>query len=154
MIKQPGNHEENAMVNFRIGFTVSAETLFSLVAKAIPQLQDLHVEEVIEPQAVHEVAQANKVARAMVKSVTHEKKKDGRGRELSLNKGLNQIILDLLSDGKPHKAPEIKPLAVSQGFSVHSIGSRMEALRKHKIVFQPQTGYWKLVAKAEVEETV
>lgn len=62
------------MVKFKIGFTIEAETLFAYISKFMPNLKDLHVEEVYD--APHVASQhISKVAqKVMQNQITHEKR--------------------------------------------------------------------------------
>jgi hypothetical protein len=52
--------------------------------------------------------------------------------------------MKLFSDGKPHRANELKPLVKAQNYSEAGIGSRLDRLRAHKVIFQPELGFWQL----------
>lgn len=129
-------------VKFKIGFTMDAETLFSMISKFLP-VQDLHVEEVIEgppPQYVPPLPQqfVGKV------KVTLPKLKRKPSKLMDLQAGINGIITAIMADGKPHHATEFKSLLQRRGFSPNSIGSRLQALEAHGIVHRIGDGTWEM----------
>ena len=63
---------------------------------------------------------------------------------LSLDTGANAVILELLADGKPHRAAEMQPLMSARGYAPTGVGSRLDRLKKHGAVFQPDFGLWQL----------
>ena len=89
------------MIKYRLGFTMSAETLFALMAKVLP-IEDLNVEEIIErPPAVQKPAR--RLAQPQPQLVKPERKKRDRGGP-NMKAGANAIIMELFSDGKGHRA--------------------------------------------------
>jgi hypothetical protein len=124
------------MVKFRLGFTVSAETLFALMSKVLP-IDDLSVEEVMDrPRPPSALPERKKLPRkAYAKRVS---------KGLNLNEGINGIILTAMSDGLAHRAADLQPLVKAAGFSPNSVGSRLQALREHGVVKQLDNGGWRL----------
>lgn len=131
------------MVKFRIGLTVSAETLFSMMAKMLP-IEDLNVEEVRpmqQPRVTPKIAQ--QVAKLKKPKQVRHRRKTG----LNLQEGVNGVLMAVFADGQPHKATEFKEPVTAAGYSHNGIGSRLERLKEHKVVFQPQFGMWQLTAQ-------
>jgi hypothetical protein len=136
------------VVKFKIGFEVSAETLFGLLSKFLP-VDNLVVEEL--PPIPEKPAQS---FLDLVRPVTsakpvkhHKNKRASRG--LNLNQGINRVIMELFADGKAHKGVEFKPLLKSAGFSENSVGSRLQSMREHGIVEQMGDGSWRLRKQKE-----
>jgi hypothetical protein len=127
-------------VKFKIGFTIDAETLFSIVAKFLP-LENLAIEEVVERPRTP-------APRTLATAALPPRRKRARaGREgegPNLAEGVNGIIVKHLSDGQPHRAIELKALLKAQGYADSGIGSRLDRLRASKVVFQPDFGLWQL----------
>jgi DNA-binding transcriptional ArsR family regulator len=134
------------MVKFKIGFTISAETLFSLMSKMLP-IDNLEVQEVMERPAHAPPRHAHALRRniaAQVKRLGPDSQSKRR-RELNLKEGINGVLLAALSDGETHKAAELKPLLKAAGFSQNSVGSRLQSLREHGVVKQMGDGGWRLI---------
>ena len=122
-------------VNFKVGFTISGETLFALFAKMLP-IDDLSVEEIpahkppAKPIALPRKPQARK-----------------KNNPMRLKMGINGIILTAMRD-KPLRALQMKPLIVAAGFSANSINSRLEALRLKGIIERVGDGTWRVKNEA------
>ena len=122
-------------VNFKVGFTISGETLFALFAKMLP-IDDLSVEEIpahkppAKPIAIQRKPQARK-----------------KNNPPRLNMGINGIILTAMKD-KPMRALQMKSLIVAAGFSAHSVNSRLEALRLKGIIERVGDGTWRVKNEA------
>lgn len=137
-------------VKFKLGFTVSAETLFTLLSKMLP-IDDLSVEEVVEPPPVpahmdslDRYMKPPKLIKPQLKTVRR------RGRNaLNPNKGVNKIILDMLADGKPHHVAEADGSIKEAGYSPNGMYSRIQRLQRHGLVFQPRKGLWQLTPKSK-----
>jgi hypothetical protein len=132
-------------VKFKVGFTMSAETLFSIIAKMLP-IEDLQVEEV-QPRALHAAPKIAALAAPTKKPRKPYPKTSYRGNRHTgpnLDAGVNAIIMAHLSDGKPHYATELKPLLTAAGFSANGVGSRLQALRKAGVLHQPDIGLWQI----------
>jgi hypothetical protein len=126
-------------VKFKIGFTIDAETLFGIMSKFLP-LENLAVEEVVERP---ERPPASLPPRR-IKHLPAKPKQRRRKGEVSLHTGVNAIVMKLFSDGKPHRANELRSLVKAQNYSEAGIGSRLDRLRAHKVIFQPELGFWQL----------
>jgi hypothetical protein len=124
-------------VKFKVGFTMSAETLFSIIAKFLP-VEDLRVEE-LEP---HKQIKVEKIAR--LAGPENRPKWGNRYRGASLDGGCNGVIMKLLGDGKPHRAMELKPLFEAAGYAPSGVGSRLDKLRNANIIHQPDLGLWQI----------
>jgi hypothetical protein len=127
-------------VKFKVGFTMSAETLFGIIAKFLP-VEDLQVEEV--PPHVPELS---KVARQVARIAPPPKPQLTRNRYSgpALEGGLNAVILRLLEDGKPRRYAELKKAVGAAGYSGSGIGSKLARLRELKAVHQPDLGLWQI----------
>jgi hypothetical protein len=128
-------------VKFKIGFTIDAETLFSIVAKFLP-LENLAIEEVVERPRTP-------TPRTLTAAPLPPRRRRARGGGKggigpNLAAGVNRIVVECLSDGQPHRAVELKALLKAQGYADSGIGSRLDRLREHKVVFQPDLGLWQL----------
>lgn len=128
------------MVKFKVAFTITAETMFSMLSKFLP-VEDLTVEEMVPKP----VSAQPKLARQFVRDTPKLKRKRSPSRTFDLNSGINRIIMELLADGQTHKAIEIKPLLKKAGFSANSVGSRLQALREKGIVEQMGKGAWRAI---------
>jgi hypothetical protein len=128
-------------VKFNVGFTISGETLFALIAKFLP-VDDLHVEEV-PPLAKLKV---EKIARLEGPKNRPKPKRawGNRYRGASLDGGANAVVMSLLSDGKPHAASELKPLFEAAGYAPSGVGSRLDKLRDRDTIHQPSYGLWQI----------
>jgi hypothetical protein len=136
-------------VKFKVGFTMSAETLFSIIAKMLP-IEDLQVEEV-QPRALHAAPKVAALAAPTKKPRKPYPKNAFRGNRHTgpnLDAGVNAIVMAHLADGKPHPAIELKPLIKAAGFSATGVGSRLQALKTAGIVHQPAFGLWQIVGEA------
>ena len=127
-------------VKFKVGFTMSAETLFSIIAKFLP-IEDLQVEEVPELKTIkHE-----KIARLSEPQAPRPPRPRGnRHNGPILEGGANGVVMKLLSDGQPHRAGELKPLFEAAGYSPSGVGSRLDKLREANVVHQPEPGLWQI----------
>jgi hypothetical protein len=128
-------------VKFKVGFTMSAETLFGIIAKFLP-VEDLHVEE-IAPLA--EPPKLAKVAR-LIHHGAEPKPQARRNRYSgpSLETGVNAVILRALEDGKPHRYGELKQGLGAAGYAASGIGSKLAHLRELNAVHQPEIGFWQI----------
>ena len=130
-------------VNFKVGFTISGETLFALIAKMLP-IDDLSVEEI--PTLTERSIAVHKLTQQAI--AAHRKPQAQRkNNPLRLNMGINGIVLTAMKD-KPMKALELQPLIVAAGFSANSINSRLEALRIKGIIERVGDGRWRVVDAA------
>jgi len=127
-------------VKFKVGFTMSAETLFSIIAKFLP-IEDLHVEEVPELKTIkHE-----KIASLVEPKASRPPRPPGSRRNGPiLEGGANAVVMKLLSDGKPHRAVELAPLFEAAGYAASGVGSRLEKLRDYSVIHQPELGLWQI----------
>ena len=120
-------------VNFKVGFTISGETLFALFAKMLP-IDDLSVEEI----PAH---------KPPAKPIALPREPQARKNSPRLNMGINGIILTAMKD-KPMRALQMKSLLVAAGFSAHSVNSRLEALRLKGIIERVGDGTWRVKNEA------
>lgn len=130
------------MTKFRIAFTIQAETMFHLMSRLLP-IDDLSVSEMHEGTAHKSVP---KIA-ARIHAALSRPKNKRRSRGIDLEHGINSILVDHLSDGKPHRAQEMQPLMKTGGYSPNSVNSRLEELRKAGIAERVGDGTWRLVQK-------
>jgi hypothetical protein len=132
------------MIKYRLNFTVPAETLFALMAKVLP-IEDLSVEEiVVHAPPAKKVAQPPQSQPQLVKP----KIKRDRGGP-NMKAGANAIIMELFSDGKGHRATELKALFAARGLSANGVGSALEKLKKRGFVSQPELGLWQRTASPQ-----
>jgi DNA-binding transcriptional ArsR family regulator len=136
------------MVKFKLGFTMTAETLFGMLSKMLP-IEDLTVEEIAAPTMEEKINQLHvnlKHANAL-SSIKRKKYARRPAHPMDLTKGINRIILDLLEQG-PHTAIQMKEALVTSGhgYSPNSIGSRLQSLEEKGIVKRKGDGTWKLLA--------
>jgi hypothetical protein len=137
-------------VKFKVGFTIDAQTLFAMMSKFLP-VDDVTVEELIErpppvqPTLPHDWSPGwNK---QIAKSKPKLKKKYTRTKPavpMRLDAGINRILMEMMADGKPHRAMDLRPLLKKGGFSENSAGSRLQALRVAGVVEQMGDGMWRL----------
>lgn len=132
------------MTKFRVSFTITAETMFHMMSKFLP-IDDLSVVE--QP-----LVERAKLAQPKPAIVTQQKlvgkwkiKPKHKTRSIDMKKGINSVIADLLSDGKPHRAMEIGPLIKARGYSPNSVTSRLDALQAAGLVKKVDIGTWILV---------
>lgn len=121
-------------VKFRVGFDIDGETLFSMIAKMLP-IDNLSVEELALTAPAEKRAMLPKQAKLKRKS---------RGPDLE--RGINKIIVEILSDGEPRRAVEMEPAIEEAGYAKNSVTSRLEALKMQKVV-ERHAGGWRLVKR-------
>jgi hypothetical protein len=127
-------------VKFKIGFTIGAETLFGLMSKMLP-IEDLMVEEVMPESTTPKFVEAPWTRRKVQLRQKVKRKSDGP----NLKEGINGVIVRAL-EGKPQRATDLQPLLKQAGFSPNSVGSRLQALERFKIVARNSEGIWRLVS--------
>lgn len=148
-----------ASVKFKIGFTITPDILFGIIAKVLP-LEDLHIEQIVDaPILDPDIRKFDKVSLAALQLRAERKQHNAAKRKspkyykkrpsipLQLDKGINAIILGLLKLG-PRKAVELKGPLLESGFSPNSVGSRLQNLEKHGIVVQMGDGKWCMAKNA------
>ena len=128
-------------VKFKVGFTMSAETLFGIIAKFLP-IEDLQVEEIEPPRTPLRV---EKIA-SLVAPTKRPSPLKGRNRHSgpTLEGGVNAVILKALEDGKPRRYAELKKALGASGYAASGIGSRLARLKDLKAVHQPDLGLWQI----------
>jgi hypothetical protein len=129
------------MTKFKIGFTMSAETLFGIISKFVP-VENLHVEEVIE----HHVPLSDLAIRSDKQFDLPKPKRHRRSNRFNPKGGINMIIIEAMADGKPHRPVEFGPLLKANGYSPNSVGSRMTTLLQKGVIAKIGDGTWKLVS--------
>jgi predicted methyltransferase len=135
------------MVKFKIAFTIKAQTLFALISRTLPDLEDLLVEEIIEkPQTIEEKF----LGSAPVKVMNKPKSKHAK---FNLNIGLNKIIVQILSDNKVHHTNDFIELVSKTEYSINSIGSRLASLEEYGVVKNAGKGKWELTEKYRMKIT-
>ena len=137
------------MIKYRLGFTMSAETLFALMAKVLP-IEDLSVEE-IAPTPVREKRITHDPAIRFDKRFDAPKPKLKRkfgarapGYKPNLEAGTNAIILKVLADGQIHRTREIKDGFLAAGYNPNGTGSSIERQRKWGLIEKAGIGQWRL----------
>lgn len=137
-------------MKFKIGFTIEGETLFRMLSKFLP-VDDLQVEE-LAPSAPAAPAPAlphdwtpgwsKQIAKPVRKKPKPYKRRPSK--PMDLKSGINRVIMAALADGYPHRAAELGPLLVSNGFAANSVSSRLQSLEQHGIVKRIGDGTWTL----------
>lgn len=122
-------------VKFKVGFTMSAETLFSIIAKFLP-IEDLQVEE-IEPSRPLKVAKPARLIGA-------DPRRANRHTGPMLEGGVNKVILDALEDGRVHRYSALKKAVGAAGYAGSGIGSKLGRLRELNLIHQPDVGLWQI----------
>jgi DNA-binding transcriptional ArsR family regulator len=133
-------------VKYKMGFTISAETVFHLLSKLLP-IDDLHVEEVIERLAPDPAIRFDKrfdLPKPVKPKFKPKQYKRKPSKPMSLTEGINGIIMTHLSDGMGHAAMELRKPLKAAGYSESSVSSRIEELRKHGVVEKLGQGTWRL----------
>jgi hypothetical protein len=124
-------------VKFRIGLTIDGETLFGLIAKMLP-IENLSVEEVPRFNLKKQVEKLG--ADSLLPKPKHKRHRH-IPNPVRLDKGINGVIMRALEDG-PKRSVEIQPMVLADGFSINSLSSRLEELRKRGIV-ERNNGVWR-----------
>jgi hypothetical protein len=136
------------MVKFKIAFTIDAKTLFAYLSQALPTLENLHVEEIIEkPQTVEKKFLSSAPVKTSNEPTKRPYKKSERKRQFKLDSGINQIIVSILSDGQAHHSSEIEKVLLTTTYSSASSSSRLASLKEYGVIYQPEIGKWKLTEK-------
>lgn len=131
-------------IKFKLTLNISHEEMIRLLARYAPfEITSLH--EIMEDPTPKTAVLAPQPKKNM-----RLPKRPYRRPSISLNlkAGVNRIIMETLSDGKPHRATEVKPALVSGGFSANSVGSRLQHLEKKGIVKHNTDGTWELAVPA------
>jgi hypothetical protein len=130
------------MVSFKIGFEMTGEALFGLIAKFLP-VDNLSVEEVPRKAEPRDPPVARLAHLKAVKPAKPERAKR-KSKGLNLSDGVNGVIMGILEDGQPHRAVELEGPVRAKNYSGNSVGSRLQNLREHGIVEQIGGGRWRL----------
>jgi hypothetical protein len=128
-------------MKYKIEFSGQAELLFAVMAKLLPDELHVHVEEIIdkpEPSPTKHRLEAPKSERRHIKAYTRITAGP------NIDKGINKIIVGILSDGKPHKLADVRAALQESDYSVNSSSSRLQDLATHKYIYQPGPGLWQL----------
>jgi DNA-binding transcriptional ArsR family regulator len=140
------------MVKFKVAFTIDAKTLFAYLSQALPTLENLHVEEVIERVAEKPKKIEKKLlSETQIKMVKkyerkYERKKFvSKGRKFNLDQGINRILVEVLSDGKLHSADELVKAISATMYSSNSVQSRLASLKEYGVIINPEKGKWQLM---------
>jgi hypothetical protein len=121
-------------VKFKVGFTMSAETLFGIIAKFLP-VEDLHVEEI--------APKVEKIARLEGPKNRHLRAKRPTGYPVNLEAGVNGVILRFLADGQAHRFADLRAATAKAGYSPSGIGSKLDRLRELGHVERVAPGMWR-----------
>jgi hypothetical protein len=127
-------------VKFRLGFTVEAETMFSLMAKLLP-IEDLSVEELREPPRRVSFSPNTFAAPKLAKP--KRASPPIRPYAINLKKGMNAIVLQLMSDGEPHRFREIGEALKAANFSGNGVGNLLKRLIKYNLIEQNGEGVYR-----------
>ena len=136
------------MSKYKIGFVGEAEVLFAMMAKLLP-IDHVTVEEVAPPAPAPQPTRvlAQQLVRHLDASKAKPRKKYVKSRPsipMDLTKGINRIILEALAHGMMRSAIELRPLLKRGGFSVNSVGSRLQKLEVKGVVERMGDGTWRL----------
>jgi hypothetical protein len=130
-------------VKFKVGFTMSAETLFGIIAKVLP-IEDLSVEEIETPPQISKIAAQVARLAAPTNPRGRPPQRANRYNGSMLDGGVNKIILTALEDGAPHRYGELKKAVAAAGYAGSGIGSKLSRLRELHAVHQPEIGVWQI----------
>jgi hypothetical protein len=122
------------MIKYRLGFTMSAETLFALLGKVLP-IEDLAVEEIVVPDPAIRFDKRFDLPKPA--------KKPRRSGGPNLESGVNKVIMDALAKG-PMRAVDLKRDVLAAGYAATGIGSRLERLLHHKVIRRLQPGIYEV----------
>lgn len=122
-------------IKFRIGFDISGETMFAMIAKMLP-IENLSVTEL--PSTVPSRPEPTPRLHGP-RPQMHKRKSFGP----NLKKGINGIIMTELREG-PKRAVQFEAKVVAGGWSRNSVNSRLEALREFGVIIN-ENGFWRLV---------
>lgn len=138
------------MIKYKLGFTITPEVLFGILAKVLP-IEDLHIEQLVErPMPDPAIRFDKQFDLPKPKPRKHRRNPTPRPRLShgpNLKAGINHIIVKHLSDGGVHKTLEFRPLLKAAGYSESSVSSRMEELQKHGIIQKIGMGAWQLIER-------
>jgi len=135
------------MVKYEIKIRITSKDYFDMTARYLP-FQIVGIEELVDlpmPKAPPAVV-------ALVEKLK-TKKKRRRSHGIDLKSGVNRVLVDVLADGKRHRAAEMKEPVAEKGFSRNSVGSRLQNLAKHGIARQIGDGTWELANVPNTEKT-
>lgn len=117
-------------VKFKIGFSVTAETLFGLMAKFLP-VEDLHVEELVEP--------APTLTRRA--ALTHDAAPKIRKRSVNAGGGQLKVITEFAHARGVVSYGEIRRALAEEGFAAAGAGSAIARAIKHGFLRKQGNGY-------------
>jgi hypothetical protein len=129
------------VVKFKVGFTMSAETLFGIIAKFVP-VEDLQVEE-IEPHAKPKVEKIHRLA-GPENRLKPPSARANRHTGMSLESGVNGVIMRVLEDGQAHRYRDIKKAVGAAGYAPTGIGSKLARLRELNAIASDGVGVWRI----------
>ena len=135
-------------IKYKIGFTIDAETLFTLMSKLLP-IDNVKIDEMVERTPDPNVERISKVERLVAAGRIAQPRAHGAyrkkpSRPMDLTKGVNKIIMDILANG-PHSANDMRDAMEATGYSPNSIGSRLQNLEKNGVVKRAGQGKWRRV---------
>ena len=132
-------------IKYKLAFTIDSETLFGILSKFLP-IQDLSVEEVMEPQPVP--AHMDYLERHM--KVTKRKRAPRvSGYAINIFAGVNAIVIAALADGKAHTLIDSHANIAAAGYSTSGLYSRVQRLVKHGYIVKVRSGYYQLTPKGK-----
>jgi hypothetical protein len=127
--------------------------MFMLLSKFLP-IQDLSVEEMLPRPDPRDVATIK--AAYPEKHIRFDKQFDmpkptrqhgERGKAVDLTRGVNAVIMSVLSDGKKHTPLELRDAMEKTVYSPSGLGSRLERLRHFGFIHNPRKGEWAATLK-------
>jgi hypothetical protein len=139
-------------VKFKVGFTMSAETLFGIIAKFLP-IEDLSVEELDLPEKlpkIGKIALAPPKVERLVAPPRPQRAVRVAGYPINVDEGVNGIIMRTLADGKPHRFKDLGAAIAAYGYASTGVGGKLNRLLQHGFIVKLGGGLWKL---AEAKKT-
>ena len=132
------------MIKYKVGFAISAETLFRLLGKLLP-IEDLEVEELIALEPKPKPKLAPKLEH--VKPKTRASRRSGGP---NLQEGVNATILQALGTG-PKRHHELRQVVVTAGYAGSGVGSRIDRLLEHGIITRTAPGVYEIADGPHVQ---
>lgn len=140
------------MVKFKIAFTIDAKTLFAYLSQALPALENLHVEEIIEKSHIVEEkllssAPVKVVNKPINQSIKKERKPYKPFKHPSGKRIVDFIIEFLHMTAGNATWREINNYIRALGFGKSSINSGLQRLMENKTIMKENNGVYKLLQK-------
>jgi hypothetical protein len=137
------------MIKYKIEFTIGSEDLFRIISKAVPGLNDLHVQEIIEKPVEQPKPRLAKMIEQNYPKLSKPIKKR-RSAKPDITSGANEAIMEVLSDGKTHTFSELSKASKEKGFSGTGIGSKLTRLLQHGALIRKDYGIWQITEAGQI----